>query len=265
MMTLEQILFSQGFGTRKICRALITERKVKINKSICDDINSKWDINGYDNDPTGFTFSVHDILWTYQENAYLMLNKPKGYECTQRSKSNISIFSLLPAELVTRGVQAVGRLDLDTTGLLLFSDDGQFIHKMTSPKHNTPKVYEVTTAELVNELQLAQLNRGVILNDSPNPVSALTCMQTGPRQIQMTLTSGKYHQVKRMLAAVGNHVTALHRSQINQLQLPESLAQGKWRWLTKHELDLLFIKVTTQSEISTTKISTIEATGQSKS
>ena len=135
------------------------------------------------------------------------------------------------------GVQAVGRLDQDTTGLLLFSDDGQFIHRMASPKHHVPKIYDVTLSEPATVTQIKKLLNGVVLEDDPAPVAALACvLMDMPNKIRMTLAQGKYHQVKRMMAAVGNHVEKLHRSQIGGLKLPDDLVLGEWRWLTADDL-----------------------------
>ena len=157
-----------------------------------------------------------------------------------------SIYTLLPAPLRTRpqkgpiqGVQAVGRLDQDTTGLLLLTDDGKFIHRMSSPRHHVPKVYEVTVKHALDEGQVAHLLDGVVLDDDPKPVRAAACVANGDHQLSLTLTQGKYHQVKRMLAAVGNRVEALHRSQIGQLRLPSDLAPGQWRWLQASDLALI--------------------------
>lgn len=175
-----------------------------------------------------------------------MLHKPAGTECSQKPSTYPSIYTLLPAPLRQRpsksaviGVQAVGRLDQDTTGLLLLSDDGQFIHKMSSPKKHVPKVYEVSTKHPVDAGQIQRLLEGVVLDDDPKPVRAAACVQTGDAALSLTLTEGKYHQVKRMLAAVGNRVEGLHRSRIGELVLPNDLAPGQWRWLGAEDLALL--------------------------
>jgi 16S rRNA pseudouridine516 synthase len=137
------------------------------------------------------------------------------------------------------GVQAVGRLDQDTTGLLLLSDDGKFIHRMSSPKHHVPKVYQVLAKHPVDDKQVQKLLSGVVLDDDPKPVKAAACEKTGDNTLSLTLTEGKYHQVKRMIAAVGNRVEevgGLHRSRIGELALPEDLKPGGWRWLTAQDL-----------------------------
>ncbi len=237
-MKLEQILFSQGFGSRKLCRQLIVQGDVAVAGAVCDDGATEFDVSATAADGNGFEFCVQAVRWQYHAKAYLMLHKPAGYECSQKPKSHRSVYSLLPAPLRERNVQAVGRLDQDTTGLLLFSDDGQYIHRMTSPRHEVPKIYEVMTSEAVTPEQVQRLIAGVVLDDSPDPVRALACELAGQRALQLTLTSGKYHQVKRMLAAVGNHVESLHRSRIGRLVLPHDLAPGQWRWLTAEEFVL---------------------------
>ncbi|MFZ4481846.1 MAG: pseudouridine synthase, partial [Rhodoferax sp.] len=135
-----------------------------------------------------------------------------------------------------QGVQAVGRLDQDTTGLLLLTDDGKFIHRMSSPRHHVPKVYEVTVKHPLDDQQVNKLLAGVVLDDDPRPVKAAAAQALASHHLRLTLTEGKYHQVKRMVAAVGNRVEALHRSQIGGLRLPDELAPGCWRWLGAADL-----------------------------
>lgn len=235
-MTLQQILFSQGFGTRRECVALIERGGVAIGGVVVRRKDDQFNT-------TALRFSVNGELWLFTERAYVMLNKPAGYECSQAPRHWPSVYTLLPAPLTTRptkssvnGVQAVGRLDQDTTGLLLLSDDGQFIHRMASPKHHVPKRYVVTTKHAVDDAAITALLTGVVLNDDPEAVALVACERVSETQIHMTLTEGKYHQVKRMLAAVGNRVEALHRAQIGGLHLDANLAEGQWRWLNSTDL-----------------------------
>jgi 16S rRNA pseudouridine516 synthase len=141
-----------------------------------------------------------------------------------------------PQKGAVQGVQAVGRLDQDTTGLLLLTDDGKFIHRMSSPRHHVPKVYEVTVKHPLDETQINRLLAGVVLDDDPQPVRAAACEAVAEFHLRLTLTEGKYHQVKRMVAAVSNRVEALHRSQIGQLHLPGDLLPGQWCWLSKDDV-----------------------------
>ena len=234
-MQLQEILFSQGFGTRRVCAGLVQQGFVSVAGVACTDPTDEFP-------PLDLKFNVQGTDWTYYEKAYLMLHKPGGYECSQKPSTYPSIYTLLPEPIRQRGggaaagVQAVGRLDQDTTGLLLLSDDGKFIHRMSSPKHHVPKVYEVTAKHAVDDEQIQKLLAGVVLDDDPKPVRAAACEKTGELTLSLTLTEGKYHQVKRMIAAVGNRVEGLHRARIGTLDLPANLKPGEWRWLTADDL-----------------------------
>lgn len=243
-MQLQEILYSQGFGTRRVCSGLVQHGLVEIYGSAvapvaCTDSTAEME-------PEGLRFRVQGVDWIYQARAYVMLHKPAGTECSQKPSTYPSIYSLLPAALRQRpvksavqGVQAVGRLDQDTTGLLLLSDDGQFIHRMSSPKKHVPKIYQITAKHPVSPDQIDRLLAGVVLDDDPKPVRAAACHLHDDHRLDLTLTEGKYHQVKRMLAAVGNRVEALHRSCIGSLTLPENLALGEWRWLSPEDMQKL--------------------------
>ena len=231
-MQLERILHSQGFGSRKLCRILVHADRVTVNGEPCDDPFT-------DFSTANLQFTVDGEPWPYCEKTYLMLNKPAGYECSLKPQHHPGVHALLPSPLRERGVQTIGRLDEDTTGLLLFSDDGVFIHRMGSPKWKVPKVYEITAKHAINAEQTAALVAGVRLADDPIPVAALACTQVSTHVMRLTLGEGKYHQVKRMVAAVGNRVEALNRIAIGDLVLPKDLPVGKWRWLTDADLEKL--------------------------
>ncbi|MCW5653658.1 16S rRNA pseudouridine(516) synthase [Hydrogenophaga sp.] len=236
-MQLQDILFSQGFGTRRICSGLVQQGLVSVGDeaSPCTDPTALFE-------EKGLCFRVQGESWQYQLRAYLMLNKPAGFECSHKPGAHPSVYTLLPAPLRARGggaaagVQAVGRLDHDTTGLLLLSDDGQFIHRMTSPRHHVPKVYEAQVKHPLDARQVRRLLDGVVLDDDPAAVRAQDCVAVNEHHLRMTLTEGKYHQVKRMVAAVGNRVEGLHRSAIGTLVLTPELPEGQWRWLTPDEV-----------------------------
>lgn len=245
-MLLSDILYSQGFGTRRVCLGLIQQGWVEIyldNNSQPIKITDPFQ----NFDPENLCFRVNGVTWKFQEKSYLMLHKPEGTECSQKPSAWPSIYTLLPAPLRQRpskgaiqGVQAVGRLDQDTTGLLLLSDDGQFIHRMSSPKKHVPKVYRVMTKHPITQNMIDQLLSGVRLDDEPKPVKAESCEQVDISILNLTLTEGKYHQVKRMLAAVGNRVEKLHRWKIGHLVLPDDLAPGQWRCLSAGDINALF-------------------------
>ena len=228
-MKLAQILFTQGFGARRECEGLIASGLVTVGGEVCDDPFR-------DISPVGLEFTVRGERWPYFEKALVMLHKPAGYECSQKPKHHPSVMSLLPGPLRRREVQPVGRLDEDTTGLLLLTDDGALIHRLTSPKKHVPKVYEVGCKHPLDPTQLAKLREGVVLDDSPIPVRAAACEAVGEAGLRLTLLEGKYHQVKRMVAAVGNRVETLHRSAFGALVLPADLAPGQWRWLPGPEV-----------------------------
>lgn len=234
-MTLDRILQSQGFGTRRYCADMIGAGMVEVEGALCEDPHAQFEVDG-------LRVTIDGEPWTCHAKAYLMMNKPVGYECSQRPRHHPSVYTLLPVPLRQREVQAVGRLDQDTTGLLLLTDDGQFIHAQTSPKRKVPKVYEVTTAEPVTQAQVDALRAGVKLEDEPAPIAAEGCEATGEHSLRLTLLQGKYHQVKRMIAAAGNHVVGLHRSAIGGLTLDAALAPGGWRWLTPDDLAALVRK-----------------------
>lgn len=224
--TLERLLQSQGFGSRKFCRTLVHTGSVQVNGDVCEDPDEAFDTDGLRFEVDGF-----DGIWPYCQRAYILLNKPVGYECSRAPKHNPGVLSLLPAPLRERDVQPVGRLDVDTTGLLLLTDDGQCIHVLTSPKHAVPKVYRAVLAEPAAADLCDKLLAGVLLKDENETLAAQACRLLEPRVLEMTITQGKYHQVRRMVAAAGNHVTELSRTSIGELVLPLDLAPGDWQWL----------------------------------
>jgi 16S rRNA pseudouridine516 synthase len=219
-----QLLFSQGFGTRRVCAGLIASQVVSFNGQVVDE---DAEVEASD----GFAFEVNGQPWQYHASALILLHKPAGYECSQKPLHHPSVLTLLPPPLRNRGVQTIGRLDEDTTGLLLLTEDGTLIHRLTSPKHHVRKVYEVTCKHAMEPKQLEQLLRGVVLDDDPLPVRAAAAEFVTPTHLRLTLTEGKYHQVKRMVAAVGNRVEALHRSAFGGLTLSGVSEPRQWRWI----------------------------------
>ncbi|WP_428420059.1 pseudouridine synthase [Methylibium sp.] len=226
-MRISQVLFSQGFGTRRDCAGLIHAGEVAVAGRVIDDPDE-------DLPTEGLAFSVQGRAWPFHDKALVLLHKPTHYECSQKPRHHPGVLTLLPTPLRVRGLQPVGRLDEDTTGALLLTDDGTLIHRLTSPKHHVPKVYEITAKHPLADEQVARLIEGVVLDDDPKPVRAAAAERTGEHTLRLTLTEGKYHQVKRMLAAVGNRCEALHRSRIGALGL-DDLPVGQWRWVGPDE------------------------------
>lgn len=223
-MRLAQILYTQGFGTRRECDGLIAAGFVRVHGAVCDDPDAEFATDG-------LSFDVRGERWPFHPRALVMLHKPAGYECSQKPKHHPSVLSLLPAPLRRRDIQPIGRLDADTTGLLLLTDDGPLIHRLNSPKRHVAKVYEARCKHPIDAALVEQLLGGVQLVDERETVRAAACRALDEHLLELTLTEGKYHQVKRMVAAAGNRVEALHRSRYGALELPADLAPGAWRWL----------------------------------
>jgi len=171
----------------------------------------------------------------------LLLHKPLGVTCSTKDPGRI-VLDLLPPRYRLRSplLSTVGRLDRDTSGMLLLTDDGALLHRIVSPKSHLAKVYDATLAQDLRGDEAAVFASGTLQLESDNtPLAPATLEVIDPRHARLTLTEGRYHQVRRMFAAVGNHVDALHRSRIGGLDLGE-LAQGQWRMLDDEDLRRLF-------------------------
>ena len=232
-MTLDKILQQQGFGSRKECQALIVGGSVRLNDQV---------IESYDEylEPETLGVLVNDEHWVCREQVYVALNKPSEFECSRKPTHHPSVLNLLPPLFSRRNTQPVGRLDQDTTGLLLFSDDGIFIHQQSSPKYRQPKTYEATTDERITPELVSHFLTGIQLKEEPSPIAALSCNQLDSHRIEIILGEGKYHQIKRMLAAEGFHCKSLIRTKIGRLRLEDlHLSQGQWCFLSEAQLLLL--------------------------
>ena len=171
----------------------------------------------------------------------LMLHKPAGYTCSTKDKGRI-VYDLLPERFRLRDpvLSTVGRLDRETTGLLLMTDDGGLLHRIVSPKSKLAKVYEATLAQDLRGDEAALFASGtLVLESETTPLLPARLEVLGPRHARLTLHEGRYHQVRRMFAATGNHVEALHRPQVGGLAL-DGLPEGQWRALDAADLDRLF-------------------------
>jgi 16S rRNA pseudouridine516 synthase len=169
---------------------------------------------------------------------YLMLNKPAGYVSVTEDGAHPTVLDLI-AEPQRHALHAAGRLDLDTTGLVLLTDDGAWSHRITSPRRKCAKRYRVTLAEPINAAAATQLATGVLLHGEARATQPAHVEIIGPTEVWLTITEGRYHQVKRMLAAVGNHVVGLHRDRIGGIDLDPALAPGEYRPLTPAEITAL--------------------------
>ena len=228
-MMLGKLLQRQGFGARKGCERMVADGRVRVSGAVVTDFRTAVE-------PEGLSIEIDGEPWVCREHIYVVLNKPAGYECSRKPSHHPGVLSLLPALFAARGIQPVGRLDHDTTGMLLLSDDGAFIHRQSSPKHRVPKIYEATTHDPVTPELVATLLAGVQLHDEPGPLAALSCRRLDAHRIEIVLAQGKYHQVKRMLGATGHRCEALVRTAIGRLRLEQlDLQPGEWRFLDEAE------------------------------
>jgi len=166
---------------------------------------------------------------------YLMLHKPLGYLCATSDGDHPTVLELIPVEL-QRDLHPAGRLDMDTTGLVLLSSDGQWTHRITAPRSRCPKVYRAELAEPLVADAEQQFAAGMVLRNETQPTLPAELQRLAPQQVRVTLSEGRYHQVKRMFAALGNRVVALHREQIGPVVLDPALAPGEFRPLNEAEI-----------------------------
>ncbi len=168
---------------------------------------------------------------------YILLHKPAGYVCSTDDPDHNTVFVLLDEPNIEK-LHTVGRLDLDTTGLLLITDDGQWSHKISSPKHECAKTYRAWLADPVEDSAIAQFAEGVMLRGEKTPTKPAQLEIISPTECLLTIHEGRYHQVKRMFAALGNKVVQLHRERVGPLALGSELAEGEYRHLTAEEVSL---------------------------
>lgn len=174
----------------------------------------------------------------YEEYVYIMMNKPSGVVSSTDGKDGDTVISLLPEELQKRGLFPCGRLDKDTVGLLIITNDGSTSHYLLSPKRHVSKIYRVQTQYPVTQKDIEELEKGISLDkgDTARPAKV---ERIAENELFITITEGMYHQIKRMLEAVNNKVVFLERVEFGTIQLDTSLQRGKWRFLTKQEINTL--------------------------
>ena len=246
------LLYAQGFGTRKDCIRLIRSGQVALGRPLGDAPPEpagpepagpmRWEGASDPEapiEPGGLWFRVGDLELPYRETLYLAFHKPADCECSHSPGHHRSIFAFFPEPFLRRGLEAVGRLDADTTGLLLLSDAGDFIHYLTSPKRHVAKTYRVDVKHPITSEQAARLTAGVELRGEDEATLPARIELESERRCHLTLTEGRYHQVKRMFGAVGNRVEAIHRIAVGPIALDEGLAPGAWRFLGQAETALL--------------------------
>jgi 16S rRNA pseudouridine516 synthase len=183
-----------------------------------------------ENEPICFDGNIINVRST----RYIMLNKPKDFICSTVDEQLPSILNLIKVDK-RQQLCIAGRLDADTTGLTLITDDGQWSHKITSPRKKCNKRYRVTLAQAVEQSAIALFKEGIQLKSENQPCLPAQLEILSDTEVLLTINEGKYHQVKRMFAALGNLVVELHREQIGQIELDKNLALGEWRYLTEDE------------------------------
>ena len=223
-MRLDKFLAHAVSLSRTLAKQVIRQQRVVINNSVARNASQ----NILDSDKIIFDGTP----LTLPGKRYIMLHKPADYVCTRDDSHHADVFSLIEH---SHDLHAAGRLDADTTGLVLLTNDGQWSHCVTAPRRHCNKTYLTTLTQPLTSEQSKQLEQGVMLNGEDKPTLPATIEKLSDLKIRLTIHQGKYHQVKRMMAAVGNIVIALHRERIGDIKLDSSLQAGAWRELTPDE------------------------------
>ena len=234
----DRLLGSMGYGSRTEMARLgkaggimldgadLTDVSKRI--AVTPDLPSRMEIDGRPLDPV--------------PGLVMMLNKPLGMTCS-RKEDGALVYDVLPERWRRRdpAISTIGRLDKQTTGLLLLTDDGDLLHRVISPKRHVAKVYRATLARPLNGTEADIFAAGgLVLEGEDKPLSPAVLEVLSPTEARLTVTEGRYHMVRRMFAAVGNHVDGLHRERVGGLALPDDLAPGEWRLLDQDQIDLIF-------------------------
>ncbi|OOF42698.1 16S rRNA pseudouridine(516) synthase [Rodentibacter rarus] len=227
-MRLDKFIAENTGLTRSQATKAIRQSAVKINGEI--EKNSARKISQDDE------IYFEDTLLTWLDNGqYFMLNKPQGYICSNEDGDYPTIYQFFDYPLAGK-LHSAGRLDVDTTGLVLLTDDGQWSHRITSPKHHCEKNYLVTLADPVEAHYAQTFEEGILLRGEKTPTKPAKLEILDDYNVNLTISEGRYHQVKRMFAALGNKVEALHRWKIGAVILDENLEEGEYRALTPEEI-----------------------------
>ena len=235
-MRIDKLLSELGICTRREAAKIAKSGGILVDGSPAKDVSRHIDPEKCD-----ITFLGRKI--SYEKFTYVMLNKPNGYVSATDDKSLPYVTELLPEELRRRELFPVGRLDRDTVGLMILTNNGQLAHSLLSPRHHVEKVYRFTSAEPLREDAELLFKDGITLADGYECKSAVIRLDDGRDSGEIVLTEGKYHQIKRMIASLDNRVTSLERIAFGGIKLDEKLARGEWRYLTNEEIALLESKI----------------------
>ena len=231
-MRLDKFLSEMGISTRKETAALAKKGLITVNGEPFQDASKH-----IDPETASVVFCGREI--SYSKYTYVMLNKPEGYVSATEDSRLPVVTELLPEELRRRELFPVGRLDRDTVGLMILTNNGVLAHSLLSPKHHVTKEYYFTAAEPLKMGAEEHFKNGVTLADGYECKSAGLVLSEDRREGRITLTEGKYHQIKRMIAAQDNRVTSLERISFGGIELDRRLDRGEWRYLTSEEIELL--------------------------
>lgn len=234
LQRLDKIIASQGKYSRREVQELIKSGAVKVNGITVRDRGAK-------SDDEKDIISVNGEQLDFQRFVYLMLNKPKGVVSATNDKNEKTVIDLVPKEYKGRNLFPAGRLDITTTGFVLITDDGDFAHRILSPKNHIEKTYEARLAERVTEEQIKRVSEGIELKDGTKclPAKVTVIEDSDEPLVEIKICEGKYHQIKRMFAAAGNGVIGLKRTQMGGLKLYPSLKEGECRLLDAWEVQTI--------------------------
>lgn len=232
LIRLDKLISDSGLASRREVKELVKAGRVRVDNMIAASPDMK-----IDGDKSAVYIDGEII--DYKKNRYIMMHKPNGVLSATEDPEQKTVIDLLPESLRKQGLFPVGRLDKDTTGLLLLTNDGVFSHSVISPKRHIAKVYRAAVAGILGEEDAAAFEQGIVLSDGTKCMSAHLEIER-PSVGIVTVFEGKYHQVKRMFASRGKHVTALHRLSIGALKLDEQLRPGQFRELSPEEKNSIF-------------------------
>jgi len=230
MERIDKIIASQGLYSRSDVKYMVNRKRITIDGKVVTSASQKADVDKNEIMLDGKPFVV-------KKQIYLMLNKPKGYVSATEDKKQQTVLELVPAEWKGRDIFPAGRLDKDTTGLMILTDDGVLAHNILSPKKHVQKIYRVELDISVTEEMQQGFAEGVELNDGVCKDAKLVIL--GEKIAEVTLREGRYHQIKRMFGCYGAKVVELHRIAMGELYLPDDLPEGECRELTEEDLQKL--------------------------
>ncbi len=232
LVRLDKLIADSGRASRREAKDLVKAGRVRVDNMIASSAEMKVD-------GESSTVYIDGESLDYRKNRYIMMNKPNGVLSATEDSQQKTVIDLLPESLRKQELFPVGRLDKDTTGLLLLTNDGVFSHNIISPKHHIAKVYRAAVTGILDEGDIAAFEKGIVLSDGTKCMSAKLEIER-PSVGLATVYEGKYHQVKRMFASRGKHVTALHRLSIGGLSLDTELKSGEFRELSEEEIKKIF-------------------------